>query len=199
MRRSFLILATCFLLAAAAAADPQAPQRQMESSFASGSSLEMHLGPGDYHVRAGDGDKIVVTCSTRNLEDLRKVKMGIRAGSHGSELWISGPHSNFQVTIEVPSRTDLRVRLTAGDLDIKEIEGNKDIENHAGDVSIDVVRPEDYSLVDVSVRVGDLSATPFGSPKGWLGGSLHKVGSGPYTLHAHLLAGDLRLYARQTN
>ena len=52
---------------------------------------------------------------------------------------------------------------------------------------------EQYSRVDLSVRFGDISGSQFGDPKGWLGNSVHKVGTGKYRLHAHVTAGDLVL------
>ncbi len=199
MKRSLAILAACFLLAVVAAAEPQSVPGRAESSFTSGSNLAMHLGAGDYHIRSGAGDKIVVTYTTRDEDQLKKVKVEVRAREDGSELWVSGPHKNFEVTIEIPARTNLWVRLSAGDLEVKGIEGNKDIENHVGDVKVDVTDPHDYGLVDASVHVGDLNASPFGNAKGWLGGKLRIQGSGPYRLHAHVDVGDLNLYARKAD
>jgi len=48
--------------------------------------------------------------------------------------------------------------LTGGDLDVEEITGSKDIEATAGDVKIAAGNPNNYSKVDASVKVGDLSA-----------------------------------------
>ena len=199
MKRFLAILPVCLLLSALAAAEPQVSQRQMESSFQPGSKLALHLGGGDYHIRAGSGDKIVVTCAARSEDQLKKVKVEIRSRSDGSELWVSGPHKDLQVTIEVPAHTNLWVRLSAGDLEVKGIEGDKDIENHVGDVRLDVADPAAYGLVDASVHIGDLNASPFGNPKGWLGGKLRKQGSGPYRLHAHVGVGDLNLYAAKAD
>ena len=199
MRRSLLILATCLLLAALAAAEPQSGPGRAESSFNSGSNLALHLGGGDYQIRPGAGDKIVVTYTTRNQGELKKVKVQIRARDGGSELWVSGPRKDLQVTIEVPARTNLWVRLSAGDLEVKGIEGNKDIENHVGDIKLDVTDPENYGLVDASVHIGDLKASPFGNAKGWLGGKLRTQGAGQYRLHAHVDIGDLNLYARKAD
>ena len=76
------------------------------------------------------------------------------------------------------------------------IRGNKDIEMHAGDVDIDVGRPEDYKHVDAALWAGDLTATPFHVNKGGLFRSFDWNGNGPYRLHAHLMAGDLRLFSK---
>jgi hypothetical protein len=96
----------------------------------------------------------------------------------------------------VPTQADLYVRLTAGDLRVESIRGNKDIELHAGDVDIDVGRPEDYQHVDASVWAGDLTAAPFHVNKGGLFRSFDWNGNGRYRLHARLKAGDLRLSSK---
>jgi hypothetical protein len=54
---------------------------------------------------------------------------------------------------------------------------------------------EDYSRVDASLWAGDLDAPPFNVSKGGLFRSFDWKGNGSYTLHAHLMAGDLRLRA----
>lgn len=199
MKRFLAILVACFLLAAVAVAVPGASQREMESSFQPGSKLALHLGGGDYRIRPGAGDKIVVTYSAKDEGQLKKVKLQIRARNDGSELWLSGPHKDFQVTIEIPAHTNLWVRQSAGDLEVKGIEGDKDIENHVGDVRLDVTDPAAYGLVDASVHIGDLNASPFGNPKGWLGGKLRTQGAGQYRLHAHVDIGDLNLYASKAD
>jgi hypothetical protein len=76
---------------------------------------------------------------------------------------------------------------------VEGVEGDKDLELTWGDLIIQVTSPQDYAHVDVSVRFGDVSGTQFGEPKGWLGNSVRKEGTGKYRLHAHVMAGDLVL------
>jgi len=47
--------------------------------------------------------------------------------------------------------------------------------------------------VDASTHAGDVAA-PFGQPHGWIGNSLKYQGTGAYRIHAHTLAGDVRLH-----
>ena len=79
----------------------------------------------------------------------------------------------------MPERSDLYVRLTAGDIRIEDIRGNKDIELHAGDVRIDVGRADDYNSVDASVWAGDIKAEPFNTIKGGLFRSFEWNGKRP--------------------
>ena len=93
----------------------------------------------------------------------------------------------------MPGTADLVARLAGGDLDIAAVVGNKDIDLKAGDVTISAGPPNDYSIVDATVKVGDLDGGPFGSADGNLSHHLAWSGHGKYTLRANLGAGDLRL------
>ena len=111
-----------------------------------------------------------------------------------------GPdEANVRGAIQVPARTDLYIRLTAGELTVEDVQGNKDIRLHAGEIRIDVGRPEDYQRVRASVWAGDLNAEPFHVTKGGLFRSFDWNGRGQYRLQARLKAGDIRLYSKASN
>jgi hypothetical protein len=95
--------------------------------------------------------------------------------------------------VEVPARTDITSRLSAGDFRIQGISGNKDVSSWAGNVVIEVVRPEEYKTVSASVTAGDLDASAFDVKKGGLFRSFSWKGPGTYKLDVRLTAGDLRL------
>jgi hypothetical protein len=172
------------------------PSDSLERPFAAGGRIRLDLSAGDYRVSGGPEPRIRVEWTVRDADQLSKVRIGADVqGSHAT-LTTSGPQNGFRVVIRVPARSDLHVRLTAGDLTVEGIEGNKDVESRAGDVRIDVGRADDYSRVDASVWAGDLDARPYHVSKGGLFRSFDWRGSGPYRLHAHLLAGDLRLYSQ---
>ena len=184
------------LLAGRSAGQSPRLSDSLERAFAPGGSIHMDLSAGDYRISGARENRIRVLWRVRNAADLPRVR--VQADVKGSEarLVTEGVRNGFEVEIQVPTRSGLRVRLSAGDLTVEGIEGNKDIESHAGDVTIDVGRAEDYSRVDASLWAGDLEAPPFHVSKGGLFRSFDWKGSGPYTLHAHLKAGDLRLLSR---
>ena len=99
--------------------------------------------------------------------------------------------------IEVPATTNLFVRLTAGDLNVEGIEGDKDIASHAGDVNVDVGDPTSYGPVDASVNIGDLTASAFNVSKDGFHNGLHLSGGGRYRLRAHVGVGDLVLSGKK--
>lgn len=154
--------------------------------------LAIELGSGDYQIVPSESDCIAVVYE-ENLPDQRKVEVQIGSGHGQNTLKIAGPKSNFHAVIEVPRKTDLHVRMLAGDLHVGEVEGNKDIEMLSGNLELTSIRPEDYAKTDFSVRVGDLIAPSFKSGKNGAWRSLRTHGPGKYRLHAYVGVGGMTL------
>ena len=85
------------------------------------------------------------------------------------------------------------VHLTGGNLEVGAITGNKDIDSKAGNVGISIPKPNDYGTVDAAVRVGNLSAGPYGNSSSGLSPHLKWSGPGKNTLRVSLGAGNLEL------
>jgi hypothetical protein len=168
----------------------------LERPFVPNGRIFMDLAAGEYVISGGQSDRIRLDWSVKDPEELRRVRA--RADVNGTSARIStdGPKNHFKVAIQVPSRTDLHIRLTAGELKVENIEGNKDVELHAGELNIDVGRPEAYHHVDASIWAGEIHAAPYAVTKEGLFRSFDWKGQGPYRLHARLKAGELRLYSK---
>ncbi len=179
--------------------DPPRLSDSLERTFPAGGAIHMSLSAGEYRISGATDNRIQIKWRVRYADDLSRVR--VKADVNGSQATLStdGIQNGFKAEIAVPTRSGLLVRLTAGDLKVEGIDGSKDIELHAGDLTIDVGRAEDYSRVDASLWAGDLEARPFNVSKGGLFRSFDWKGSGPYTLHAHLKAGDLKLVSRQSS
>ncbi len=188
----FVVVASVMLLVASAVC--QSTPLRVEKTFQNGGHIEMHLGGGDYEVRAGAADKIIVTWTIKNDADANKVKTSANVVGPLAKLETSGPHNDSHAVIEIPPQTNVVIRLAAGDLRVRGITGNKDISSHAGDVDIEIGNPEQYALVEASVKIGDLNAAAFGASKDGFFRSLHLSRHGKYALRAHLGAGDLNLH-----
>src|SRR5215831_11216724 len=80
--------------------------------------LEIELGSGDYQIVASASDSIAVVYDESNADTARKVKVQIDSGHGQNHLKIAGPKSNFHAVVEVPRKTDLRIRMNAGGLSI---------------------------------------------------------------------------------
>lgn len=162
--------------------------------FPSGSSLRMQLRSGDFHIIGREDHKISVRLEGRNAYRAQDLTVRFKRFDNDAELHIfGGPKNELQVIVEVPKASSLFVRMPAGDLTIDGVVGNKDVQLHAGDLTISVGNPADYARVDASVYTGDLEAPPFGESHGGLFRSFEKHGPGQYKLHAHVGAGDLTL------
>jgi hypothetical protein len=155
--------------------------------------LAIELGSGDYQIVPSESDCIAVIYVENTPEETRKVEVQIASGHGQNTLKIAAPKSNFHAVIEVPRKTDLRVRMLTGDLHVGEVEGNKDIEMLSGHLELTSIRPADYAKTDFSVRQGDLIAPSFKTGKSGVWRSLRTHGPGKYRLHAYVGVGGLTL------
>ncbi len=199
MNSAFRLLAVFLLLASVAFCQSaqettKLQQQGFVTNLASGTTLRLHLHDGDFRVVGSDAEKISVHVEGKNVELAKKIKIQVTRADGTVDLKLSHvPKNELQVTIAIPRSTNLYARMHGGDLAVEGIAGDKDLELTGGDLTIQIGSPEDYSHVDLSVRFGDVSGTQFGDPKGWLGNSVRRDGTGKYRLHAHVMAGDLVL------
>src|SRR5262245_21541648 len=134
----FLLVAGVMLGVTLAAQDAR-PSASLERPFAPNGSVKMTLSAGDYHIVGRTKDRVLLDWSIREAEALAKVRARADVRDHEVKITTDGPgNKGLRFTIEVPNRSDLYVRLTAGDLTIEDIRGNKDVELRAGDLDIDV-------------------------------------------------------------
>ena len=170
------------------------PDHPFQVECASGSQLTLHLRSGDVRVVGTSDSRIAVRVDAKNLERARQVKVVFDRFDNSGTLRVSGgPRNDTQIVVEVPKSTGLFVRMPAGQLEISDVTGDKDVQIHAGELIVHVGNPEDYSHVDASVTTGGLEAPPFHEDHGGFFRSFHKDGNGKYKLHAHVGAGDLTL------
>ncbi len=167
---------------------------RFQAEFSSGGQLRIYVRSGAVRVVGGKENRIFVHYGGRNADRATEVRVSLKKSGNLGELSISGgPRNEFEITIEVPERLDLNLRMFAGELKIQGINGNQDAELHFGDMTITMGNREDYLHVDASVTSGGLDAHPFGISKGGLFRSFSKEGNGRYRLHAHVGAGQLTL------
>ena len=165
-----------------------------QQKFISGGTIRLHLEAGGYTVTSGDSENIVVTCVACTEEQLKRVKVEIKPTATSADVYVSEtPHNNFQATIEVPRHSNLWARLSAGELDIESVEGDKNVEVRAGRIQIDIPHPEQYGHRDASVMTGSIESSAFDVSKGGLFRSFEQQGPGKYRLHAHVMTGEIDL------
>jgi hypothetical protein len=169
-------------------------------AFAPAAQVELRVRFGDVHIMPAEDSHLVITYTvhSNHADFLEKVEPQFEVKGAKAVLTLKAPrYGNAEVEVKVPARTDIYLRLEAGDIRLGPIEGNKDLETHAGDIDVDLVDPASYGPVDASTHAGDVVA-PFGKPHGWIGNSLNYQGTGSYRIHAHTLAGDVTFHDART-
>jgi hypothetical protein len=195
-----ILPAAMLSLVVVAAPQSQAPEQPrpvafLERAFAPNGRVTMDLAAGEYSIMGSPDNRIRLDWSVRDGKRLSDVRA--RADVRGLEATVTtdGPdNEGLKGTIQVPARTDLEVYLTAGELTVENVHGNKDVRSQAGEIRIDVGRAEDYRRVRASVWAGEVDAEPFNVSKGGLFRSFDWTGYGTYQLRARLKAGEIRLY-----
>jgi hypothetical protein len=192
----FTVAAALATLATSTAANPAFQStfgQPIDKPFSKGGVIRMKLAAGDYRIAGSSDDKIRVEWRANRADQASNLKAEADIRGTTAQITTSDFRNGVHFTIGVPARSDIDIDLSAGDLDIRGIEGNKRVASWAGDVKIDVGQPDQYRRVEASVRAGDLNAQPFNVSKGGLLRSFTWTGKGPYSLDVKLFAGDLTL------
>ena len=175
-----------------------------EASFAEAGVVILDANVGDVHVMPMEqGDKLRLVITPHKQEDATAAPNWIREFAvNGSQAKIAlemPKHGNhdFDVTLYVPKRSDLRLNLEVGDLTIEGVTGNTDAEVGVGDLHMTVPDAHAYRAVAMSVRIGDVDAKAFGlEPSGFLGKSVERqFHAGSYRLKLHTGIGDVSCIA----
>ena len=199
MRCTMAFLSAVFLLATTSFAQSRIAVEDLahhpfEADFFSGGQIDLHIRSAEIHIIGTDENKIGVRVAGRQGSNSTDMKARFGRSDNSCELRITGgPHNELTINVQVPKNSNLFVRVFAGDVEVNGIIGNKDIELHAGDLTIGVGDAADYAHVKASVSTGEINAKPFGESHGGLFRSFEKSGSGKYTLVAHVGAGELTL------
>jgi hypothetical protein len=167
----------------------------IERPFAEGGSVRLQLTSGDYVVRAGASDRIVVRWEADDearVKDLQRLVVDVQVTGSIALVSTEGKTNHVRFVIELPARSDIRLRMRAGEIRLQDIEGHKDVRMTAGDLRIGV-RRESLGTAHASVTFGDLDARALGVSKSGIKRSLDWIGGGRYELDARLGAGDLTL------
>ena len=158
--------------------------------------VEIHVSAGDVRVLPGEKGKISADLQLHSdresyIEDV-KTTFDVEGSTGVLTVKQPGRHGGADITVKLPAGTDLVIRSSAGDIDVK-IPGSKDIRTSAGDVRVTVGTPKQYADIDISTHAGDISGATCEKPSGWIGSSLHCTGQGKDHIRVHTTAGDIEL------
>src|ERR1700730_12931830 len=162
--------------------------------FASRGRLDLRIRPAEIHIIGSDEDRIVVRVGGRQGPDSRDVQARFEKHGNSGVLEVTGgPRNDVTITVQVPRESNLVVRVVAGDVEVRNVVGDKDVELNFGALKIGVGEATGYSSVKASVSSGEIDAKPFGESRGGLFRSVEKSGNGRYKLRAYVGAGRLTL------
>lgn len=171
--------------------------QELNAPLGSRSTLSIDSRPSGLDIVGTDDEKIHVTCTTQDSEQAHHVRLELTGSSGHPKLRITGTpehNSNLQVHIEVPRRTNLYVRMGAGEVKIDEVKGDKDIDIYAGQITISSNHEWNYQHVDASVEIGEVKAQAYDADRGGFFRSFTKSNpNGEYSLRAHVMTGEIDL------
>ncbi|HTO86866.1 MAG TPA: hypothetical protein VMR54_04985 [Thermoanaerobaculia bacterium] len=195
-----------FLGLAALLAGPCFPQAKVQATdivnhpfsvhFVPQGRLDLRVRSGDVRVVGTDQATISVDLSGSSVDDARTrgLKVVFENKDGDAKMRISGgPKDGLTITVKIPAKTDLRARIPFGEVVVENVQGNKDVSLHAGDLTVEVGDRAAYSRVDAFVFTGEVDAAAFDESHGGLFRSFHHDGQGTHRLHAHVGAGQITL------
>jgi len=162
----------------------------VEAKFVSGGRVRMDLCSSGIEIIGTDQPALRVSY----YPERASVRVRLQISGDRADLRLTGcAHNTFHARIEIPKSSGLYVRMLAGQLDVNDVTGDKDIELSFGQLDVDVGKTEQYARVDASVNSGQINASAFEVEKGGLFRSFDQRGPGKYRLHAHVGAGQVDL------
>lgn len=173
--------------------------RTMSGALSSRAELTIDSKPAGLEIVGTDQEGIRVSCTAGDEETARGVAFHFSRTANGGKLSIEGADSlhrnnGIEVRIEVPKRTNLSIRMPAGQVKVEEVKGDKDIDLMAGQITISSIHDGDYRRVDASVGVGEVKAQAFGEDHGGFFRSFSRNNAmGDYRLQAHVTTGQIEL------
>ena len=186
---ALLLLSAAFVSAQDAKID-ELGKSPIETKFVSGGRIRMDLCSSGIEIVGTDDSAVRVSYHPER----DNVRVRLQISGDRADLRLTGcPHNNFQARIEIPKSSALYVRMMAGQLDVRDVTGDKDVELSFGQLNLDVGKTEQYARVDASVNSGQIDASAFAVSKGGLFRSFDQKGPGRYRVHAHVGAGQLEL------
>ncbi|MEM1413182.1 MAG: hypothetical protein AAGH19_12570, partial [Pseudomonadota bacterium] len=161
----------------------------LETEFIRGGEITIKLSAGEHRIVRSEDRTIRVHWTVGDERD--DVDASTTVENNTAEIEIDGPGQNFETVIEVPDSSDLKVKLTAGVLNIQDIGGNREINLRAGELRIEVDDTNNYGSVSGSLWAGDIDAGPFQQETSGLFRSIDWSGEGKHSLKFKLMAGDV--------
>lgn len=190
------VAAALLLCGAAAVAETTGTCAQaLTAPLRSRSALAINSSAAGITIVGTQSETLRITCTTEHDPNDVRLRLSGDPGHEQLQITSGGANrNNLQIRIEVPHRTSLRLHMGAGQVTVNNLEGDKDIDLYAGQVTIATGDTADYRSVDASVDIGEVKASAWGVDKGGFFRSFtRRTQDGEYRLYAHILTGEIDL------
>lgn len=169
----------------------------LDAPLRSSAMLTIDSRPAGIEIVGTDQEAIHISCTADDTDSARSILLRLSGTPAHAKLTITGAylkHGNLQIRVEVPRKTNLGVQMSAGQVKVDEIVGDKDIQLYAGQITISSAHEWDYRNVNASVDIGQVNAQVYGADKGGFFRVFRKENAGgEYRLHAHITTGQIDL------
>lgn len=168
------------------------------SRLPSGNGIEIRATSGRINIVGapevgGNADGVRVTIKNVSEESAATARVVIDRHRSPMLVEISNLPQLATAYVEVPRATNLAVSMLAGELEIRDVEGDKRCLLRSGRMEINVGNPDSYRSVRGFVLTGDVQATAFDRNTGGLWRMVKWRGPGHAVIDAHVSAGLLVL------
>jgi hypothetical protein len=158
-----------------------------------GKAIEVRATSGNIKIVGTQDNDVRVTIENVSAESAKMAHVRIDRNRNPILIEIRDLPQLATASVEVPRAASLAVSLLAGDLQIRDIDGDKLCLLRSGKMLISVGNPEAYKAVRAFVFAGDIHAPAFNRDKGGVWRMMTWTGPGQAVIDAHVSTGLLVL------
>lgn len=205
MRKRALLGLTVLMLALTLSAFGVPSTGADSHAFPSRGSIRVSVPVGTIHISSTQTDRITLHYRIKphagwfSSEDsvLKNIRLRFDVQGNHAEIEFqdsNGNHnSSIDLELDVPPLETLRVNTGVGDIDVRQIVGDKELHTGVGNIRVWLGANGAFRTVEASTGVGDIHAAGLGQATGFVGKSLSYNGNGAYRLTASTGVGDIKL------
>ena len=170
----------------------------IEAALRTRGTIVIESRPAQIVVEGTDAETVHVTCTVNAEGDPRDIELDYAGNPDYARLTIRGGgpvhDENLSIHVAVPRKVSLRLFAPAGQVTVRNVAGDKDIDLYAGQITIGMAGGGTYRSMEASVDIGQVSASALGVDKGGFFRTLRReTPDGEYRLRVHVVTGQIEL------
>ncbi len=163
------------------------------SRLKNGKGIEIRATSGNVSIVGTQDNDVRVTIENVSAETAKTAHITIDRNRNPILIEIKDLPQFATAAVEVPRAAGLAVSMLTGELQIRDIDGDKLCLLRSGKMLIDVGNPQAYKSVRAFVFAGDIHAPAFKRDTGGVARMITWTGSGQFVVDAHVSTGLLVL------